>query len=71
MLRESHERPEGMEEASTIMCGLNIKKIETAMKILNNENYHEIVKEYKINNFTDKVIKNITSYIDYKINKKI
>lgn len=71
MLRESHERPEGMEEASTIMCGLNIKKIETAMKILNNENYHEIVKEYKINNFTDKVIKNIISYIDYKINKKI
>jgi hypothetical protein len=50
---------------------IKYKKIETAMKILNNENYHEIVKEYKINNFTDKVIKNIISYIDYKINKKI
>ena len=71
MLRESHERPEGMEEGSTVMCGLDIQKIETAMKFLKQSNKHEIVKDYKINNFSDKIIKNIISYIGYKINKKI
>ena len=71
MLRESHERPEGMEEASTIMCGLDINKIDTAIKILSNYNKHKIVDDYNVKNFSEKLIKNIISYLNYKINKKI
>ena len=71
MLRESHERPEGMEEATTIMCGLDINKIETAMKILADYNKHRVVNDYNVKNFSEKIIKNITSYLNYKINKNI
>ena len=71
MLRESHERPEGMEEATTIMCGLDINKIETAIKILAKYNKHRIVNDYNVENFSEKIIKNVTSYLNYKINKNI
>ena len=70
MLRESHERPEGMEEGSVIMCGLNLKKIENAINILNKSKKNIIVKDYQVPNFSEKVVKNIISYLDYKINKK-
>ena len=70
-LRTSHERPEGMEESSTIMCGLNIEKIKSAIDILEKTNKSKIVNEYSVNNFSDKIIKNIISYLDYSINKKI
>jgi UDP-N-acetylglucosamine 2-epimerase len=69
MLRESHERPEGMEEGTVIMCGLDIKKIENAIKILFDCKIHNIVKEYKVLNFSDKIAKNILSYLNYNINK--
>ncbi len=71
MLRESHERPEGMEEATTIMCGLDIDKIDIAIKILAKYPNHRIVEDYNVKNFSEKIIKNITSYLNYKINKKI
>ena len=71
MLRDSHERPEGMEEASTVMCGLDINKIDTSMKFLNKFNTHNTVKDYEVQNFSEKVIKNIISYLNYNINKNI
>lgn len=67
MLRNSHERPEGMEEATTIMCGLNKQKIETAIKILETNVLSEILEDYNTLNFSDKIIKNIISYLNYTL----
>ena len=33
-IRESHERPEGMEEAAAMLTGLNLDTIKQGMKIL-------------------------------------
>ena len=67
MLRNSHERPEGMEEATTIMCGLDQEKIQAAIKILNSNIKHKLVKDYNTPNFSDKIVKNILSYLNYNI----
>ncbi len=70
-LRASHERPEGMEQGTTIMCDLNISKILTAIKILNKTKISYPVDDYNLDNFSDKIVKNITSYLDYSISKKV
>ncbi len=74
-IREAHERPEGMEEASVMMVGFNIKIIENAMKILDNqtlknEPISQIVSDYSKPNVSDKVVKIILSHIDY-VNREI
>ena len=67
MLRNSHERPEGMEEATTIMCGLDKGKIEIAIQILEGKINHKLIKDYDNLNFSDKIVKNIVSYLNYSI----
>jgi UDP-N-acetylglucosamine 2-epimerase len=67
MLRNSHERPEGMEEATTIMCGLDQDKIQVAIKMLKSKTVHKLVKDYDTLNFSDKIVKNILSYLNYTI----
>ena len=67
MLRNSHERPEGMEEATTIMCGLDQDKIQVAIKMLKSKNVHKLVKDYDTPYFSDKIVKNILSYLNYTI----
>ena len=67
MLRDSHERPEGMEEATTIMCGLDQNKIQESIKILKSKTTHKLIKNYDVSNFSDKIIKNILSYLNYNI----
>jgi UDP-N-acetylglucosamine 2-epimerase (non-hydrolysing) len=66
-LRDNHERPEGMEEASVIMTGLDINKIQHAIEILTNKENKSshVVADYKKNNVSDKIIKIILSYINY------
>lgn len=68
-LRESHERPEGMEEASTMMTGLNFERIAQSLEILsiqknNNENIN-LVKDYSNHNVSTKMVRIIQSYVDY------
>ena len=70
-LRASHERPEGMEQGTTIMCDLKISKINAAIQVLNKSKNSYPVIDYISDNFSDKVIKNIISYLDYSINKKV
>jgi UDP-N-acetylglucosamine 2-epimerase (non-hydrolysing) len=67
MLRNSHERPEGMEESTTIMCGLDQDKIKTAINMIKTKNSHKLIKDYNTQNFSDKIVKNILSYLNYNI----
>lgn len=69
-IRESHERPESMEEASVTMVGLNLDRILQAIetiknqKIGKNRNFN-LVTDYNKNNISLKVERIIISYLDY------
>lgn len=66
-LREAHERPEAMEEASVIMTGLNKERILQGLNILESqkEDTLKLVYDYGIDNVSDKVLRIIISYTDY------
>lgn len=68
-LREAHERPEAMEEASVMMVGLNPERILQGLQQLEyqqreSRNFREVV-DYSMPNVSDKVVRIIISYVDY------
>jgi UDP-N-acetyl-L-fucosamine synthase len=69
-IREAHERPEAMEEASVMMVGLNTERVIQALSIIDNQANREhrllrLVSDYSMPNVSDKVVRIIVSYIDY------
>jgi UDP-N-acetyl-L-fucosamine synthase len=69
-IREAHERPEAMEEASVMMVGLNQERIMQALNIVDSQKRGEertlnLVQDYFIPNVSDKVVRIILSYTDY------
>jgi UDP-N-acetylglucosamine 2-epimerase (non-hydrolysing) len=69
-IREAHERPEAMEEASVMMVGLNENRIHQSISILGDQTRDEdrmllLVKDYSASNVSDKVLRIIHSYTDY------
>jgi len=69
-IREAHERPEAMEEASVMMVGLNKERILQALTVLESQNNGETrllrpVNDYSMPNVSDKIVRIILSYTDY------
>lgn len=69
-IREAHERPEGFEEASVMMVGLECDRVLQALNILasqpkGNERLLRQVADYSMPNVSDKVVRIIHSYTDY------
>lgn len=69
-LREAHERPEGMEEASVMMVGLGAERVMQGLQILESQPAGEQrllrqVYDYSMPNVADKVVRIIHSYTDY------
>ncbi|MGF1883269.1 non-hydrolyzing UDP-N-acetylglucosamine 2-epimerase [Vibrio splendidus] len=69
-LREAHERPEGMEEASVMMVGLDVERVMQALQVLEsqpsgNERLLRPVYDYSMPNVSDKMVRIIHSYTDY------
>jgi UDP-N-acetyl-L-fucosamine synthase len=69
-IREAHERPEGMEEASVMMVGLGAERVMQSLQILESQTSGEErllrqVYDYTMPNVSDKVVRIIHSYTDY------
>jgi UDP-N-acetylglucosamine 2-epimerase (non-hydrolysing) len=69
-IREAHERPEAMEEASVMMVGLEKERILQALEHVQLQQIDEhrsmrLVADYSIPNVSEKVVRIILSYTDY------
>ena len=74
-IRQEHERPEGMDETTVIMSGLNKNRVFEAVEVAtthNNEENRAIkpVKDYESDNVSKKILRIILSYTDY-INRTV
>lgn len=74
-IRQAHERPEGMDEGTLIMCGLKPARVLEAIDIVTAQ-YAEgkrrfrLVDDYDVDNVSQKVLRIIISYVDY-INRTV
>ena len=69
-IRQAHERPEGMDETTVIMSGLNESRVVESVQIATSHNSEvnraiKPVKDYEADNVSKKVLRIIVSYIDY------
>lgn len=69
-IREAHERPEAMEEASVMMVGLSPERIMQGLTQLQQQktgeerNYRQVT-DYSMPNVSEKMVRIILSYTDY------
>lgn len=66
-IRQAHERPEAMEEASVMMVGLKKERILQGLEILEQQNINTFrpVSDYSMPNVSNKVLRIVLSYTDY------
>ena len=69
-IREAHERPEAMEEASVMMVGLDSENIlrgvsEVQSQLVGGERNFNLVSDYSKTNVSSKVVRIILSYTSY------
>ncbi|KIA89109.1 non-hydrolyzing UDP-N-acetylglucosamine 2-epimerase [Kaistella jeonii] len=69
-IRDAHERPEAMEEASVMMVGMNPERIMQGLTQLQQQNIgternYRRVSDYSMPNVSEKVVRIILSYTDY------
>jgi len=72
-IRDTHERPEGMEEGAVILTGINLKTVLNSINYITSNvsklQSREIVKDYNVPNVSDKVLKIIFSYTGFVNNR--
>lgn len=72
-IRQTHERPEGMDEGVLIMSGLESKNVLKSIEIVTssqNDKLSRTVGDYDVDNVSDKIVRVIMSYTDY-INRTV
>ncbi|MDA9357758.1 UDP-N-acetylglucosamine 2-epimerase (non-hydrolyzing) [Candidatus Thioglobus sp.] len=73
-IRQAHERPEGMDEGTLIMSGLNKNRIIESIKVVSTQSRDKrdikIVNDYDVDNVSKKILRIIVSHIDF-INRTV
>ncbi|MDD5208122.1 MAG: UDP-N-acetylglucosamine 2-epimerase (non-hydrolyzing) [Elusimicrobiales bacterium] len=74
-IRQAHERPEGMDEGTLIMCGLKTERVLESVDVVVKqhsaaERRFRLVHDYDTDNVSKKVLRIILSYTDY-INRTV
>ncbi len=71
-IRQAHERPEAMEEASVMMVGLKKERILQGLEVIEKQNKEtlRLVSDYSMPNVSEKVLRILVSYTDY-VNQKV
>ncbi len=69
-IRQAHERPEGMDEGTLIMCGLKPHRVLEAVGVVMKQvavdrKQFRVVADYDTVNVSAKVLRIILSYTDY------
>lgn len=69
-IRQAHERPEGMDEGTLIMCGLDPEDVVQAISVVKSQlevggRQFRFVADYDVDNVSKKVVRIIMSYTDY------
>ncbi len=69
-IRQAHERPEGMDEGTLIMCGLKADRVLQSIDIVTSQHsisdrQFRVVPDYDTPNVSKKVLRIILSYTDY------
>jgi len=69
-IRNAHERPEGNEEGTVIMTGLELETIKSSLKVLESQKRGEertlrLIEDYSMPNVSEKVVRIILGYTDY------
>jgi len=70
MIRMAHERPEGMDEGTVIMSGIEKERVIESVNVVvsqykENPKSIRIINDYNVENVSIKVVRIILSYIDY------
>lgn len=74
-IRQAHERPEGMDQGTLIMCGLTSERVIKSIDIVTTQyskvdRQFKLIPDYDVDNVSKKVLRIIMSYIDY-INRTV
>jgi len=73
-VREAHERPEGMDVGTLIMCGLHadsvIRAVETVRRHVDEGRRFQVAPDYDVDDVSAKVVRIILSYTDY-VNRRV
>jgi UDP-N-acetylglucosamine 2-epimerase (non-hydrolysing) len=69
-IRETHERPEGMEEGAVMMVGMNLERVLQGLAILEmqprgDSRMLQKVKDYSADNVSEKILRILHSYTDF------
>jgi UDP-N-acetylglucosamine 2-epimerase (non-hydrolysing) len=69
-IRQAHERPEGMDEGTLIMCELVADRVQQAVRLVTQQTFRDSAKfrtppDYEPGNVSSKVLRIIVSYVDY------
>ena len=69
-IRNAHERPEGMDEGTLIMCGLKRERVLDAVRVVTNQHdrakrVFPLIPDYDAGPVSKQVVRIVLSYIDY------
>ena len=65
-IRQAHERPEGMDEGTLIMSGVDYQDILDSIKVVTSEEHRpHIVNDYDVDHVGQKMVRIIMSYTGY------